>query len=121
MNNFTTNQEYTGGNITTLEDAGFDETNEFATFKQAVKFFHLTGKELKGAKSVARLMKIVIKKQINKKTGQLEDKKVPITFAVFEKRELLNVMISNNFLPTDFHMGLTKDTLGDCSPMNLNK
>mgnify|MGYP003626942196 FL=1 len=95
MNNFTTNKEYTGSNITTLEDAGFDESNEFATFKQAVKFWDLTGKELKGAKSVARLMKIVIKKQINKKTGQLEDKKVPITFAVFEKLELLKVIESN--------------------------
>ena len=95
MNNFTTNTEYTGSNITTLEDAGFDESNEFATFKQAVKHWNLTGKELKGAKSVARLMKIVIKKQFNKKTGQLEDKKVPVTFSVFEKNELLAVIESN--------------------------
>ena len=95
MINFTTNKEYTGSNITTLEDAGFDDSNEFATFKQVVKHWNLTGKELKGAKSVARLMKIVIKKQINKKTGQLEDKKVPITFAVFEKSDLLKVIESN--------------------------
>ena len=40
-------------------------------------------------------MKIVIKKQFNKKTGQLEDKKVPVTFSVFEKNELLAVIESN--------------------------
>jgi len=116
MNNFTTNVEYTGCNITTLLEAGFNEGDEFATFNQARKFFHLNGKELKGAKAVAKLMTIVIKKD---KEGK--EKKVPKYFSVFEKKELLNVMITNNFLPTDFHMGLTKDTLGDCSPLNLNK
>ena len=95
MKNFTTQKDYQGSNITTLEDAGFDKTSEFATFKQAVKFFELQGKELKGAKSVARLMKIVIKKQFNKKTGQLEDKKVPITFAVFERKHLESIIAQN--------------------------
>ena len=39
MVNFTTNVEYTGCNIATLWEAGFNEGDEFATFHQARKFY----------------------------------------------------------------------------------
>ena len=90
MNNFTTNVEYTGCNITTLMEAGYDDSNEFATFYQARKFWELSGKELKGAKACARLMTIVLKKD---KEGK--EKKVPKYFSVFEKSELEAVIASN--------------------------
>jgi len=90
MNNFTTNVEYTGCNITTLMEAGYDESNEFATFNQARKFWELSGKELKGAKACARLITIVLKKD---KEGK--EKKVPKYFSVFEKSELEAVIASN--------------------------
>jgi len=90
MVNFTTNVEYTGCNIATLWEAGFNEGDEFATFHQARKFYNATGKELKGAKAVARLMTIVLKKD---KEGK--EKKVPKYFSVFEKTDLEKVIASN--------------------------
>ena len=65
MINFTTNKEYQGNNIDLLQGLG----TEFCTFRQAINFFGLTGKELKGAKSCARLMKIVDKQEM--KNGKL--------------------------------------------------
>lgn len=90
MINFTTNVEYTGCNIATLWEAGFNEGDEFATFYQARKFYNATGKELKGAKAVARLMTIVLKKD---KEGK--EKKVPKYFSVFERTDLEKVIASN--------------------------
>lgn len=90
MVNFTTNVEYTGCNIATLWEAGFNEGDEFATFHQARKFYNATGKELKGAKAVARLMTIVLKKD---KEGK--EKKVPKYFSVFERTDLEKVIASN--------------------------
>ena len=69
MINFTTNQEYQGNNVDLLQGLG----TEFCTFRQAVNFFGLTGKELRGAKSCARLMKVVDKEVI--KNGKVEKKK----------------------------------------------
>ena len=46
MINFTTKQEYQGSNIDELNGLG----TEFCTFRQAIDFFKLSGKELKGAK-----------------------------------------------------------------------
>ena len=72
MLNFTTKQEYQGTNFDQLLGKG----KEFCTFKQAVRYFNLTGKELKGAKSCARLIKIVDKevfcKISNKKIKRIE-------------------------------------------------
>ena len=90
MNNFITNVEYTGCNITTLIDAGFNEGDQFATFNQVRKAWNLSGKQLKGAKAVARLMTIVTKKD---KEGK--EKKVPKYFSVFELSELRAVVRKN--------------------------
>ena len=90
MINFTTNLEYTGCNITTLMEAGYDDSNEFATFNQVRKAWNLSGKELKGAKAAARLMTIVLKKD---KEGK--EKKVPKYFSVFELSELQAVVRNN--------------------------
>tara|TARA_R100000544_G_C2192437_1_gene42374 strand:- start:214 stop:513 length:300 start_codon:yes stop_codon:yes gene_type:complete len=90
MINFITNVEYTGCNIATLMEAGFNEGDEFATFNQVRKAWNLSGKELKGAKAVARLMTIVLKKD---KEGK--EKKVPKYFSVFELTELQAVVRKN--------------------------
>ena len=90
MNNFITNVEYTGCNITTLIDAGFNEGDQFATFNQVRKAWNLSGKQLKGAKAVAKSMTIVIKKD---KEGK--EKKVPKYFSVFELSELRAVVRKN--------------------------
>ena len=90
MINFITNVEYTGCNIATLMEAGFNEGDEFATFNQVRKAWNLSGKELKGAKAVARLMTIVLKKD---KEGK--EKKVPKYFSVFERTDLEKVIASN--------------------------
>ena len=95
MINFTTNKEYQGSNIEELYNAGFDDGAQFCTFNQAKKFYNLNGKELKGAKSCARLMKIVEKKVINKTTNKEEKKKVPNYFNVFERNHLENTIKSN--------------------------
>jgi len=93
MINFTTNQEYQGNNIDLLQGLG----TEFCTFRQAVDYYHLTGKELKGAKSCARLMKIVDKQEM--KNGKLVKEKRPVYFNVFEKNHLIKTMLKNGHAP----------------------
>ena len=95
MLNFTTKKEYQGNNIDELINSGFKMGSEFCTFKQAVDFFKLTGKELKGAKASARLIKIVEKLQYNKVSKKKEKKKVPVYFNVFEKNHLVSVIQKN--------------------------
>jgi|TARA_R100000655_G_scaffold22069_1_gene44871 hypothetical protein len=90
MLNFTTKKEYTGQNIETLDGLG----SEFCTFNQAKKHFDIEGKLLKGAKSCARLVKVVEKEVINK-DGSKEKKKVPFYFSVFEKNHLIKTIKSN--------------------------
>ena len=90
MLNFTTKKEYTGQNIETLDGLG----SEFCTFNQAKKHFDIEGKLLKGAKSCARLVKVVEKEVINK-DGAKEKKKVPYYFSVFEKNHLIKTIKSN--------------------------
>ena len=91
IENFTTKQPYQGCNIQRLAGLG----TQFCTFNQAIKYFKLSGKELKGAKKSARLMKIVKKKEFNKKTKKLEEKMVPFYFNVFEKKHLEDVIRKN--------------------------
>ena len=95
MINFTTGKEYQGSNIDELDGLG----HEFCTFKQAVNYYNLTGKELKGAKSCATLMTVVEKEIINKITNKKEKKKVPYYFQVFEKNHLIKTMLSNGHAP----------------------
>jgi len=93
--NFTTQKEYQGSNIDQLTGLG----TEFCTFNQAVDYYNITGKELKGAKSCARLMKIVDREVYNKVSGKKEKKKVPFYFNVFEKNHLIKTMLSNGHAP----------------------
>ncbi len=95
MLNFTTQKEYQGSNIDQLTGLG----TEFCTFNQAVDYYNITGKELKGAKSCARLMKIVDREVYNKLSGKKEKKKVPFYFNVFEKNHLIKTMLSNGHAP----------------------
>ena len=90
MINFTTNKPYQGQNIETLDGLG----NEFCTFNQARKYFNIDGKLLAGAKSCARLVKIVEREVINK-NGAKEKKKVPNYFSVFEKNHLIKTIKKN--------------------------
>ena len=89
MINFTTQKEYQGTNFDQLLGLG----TEFCTFRQAVDYYHLTGKELKGAKSCARLMKIVDKQEM--KNGKLVKEKRQVYFNVFEKNHLLQTIEKN--------------------------
>ena len=89
MINFTTNQEYQGTNIDLLNGLG----TEFCTFRQAINYFKLSGKELKGAKSCARLMKIIDTEVM--KNGKMVKEKKPNYFNVFEKNHLLETIKNN--------------------------
>ena len=91
MINFTTKKEYQGTNFDQLLGKG----KEFCTFRQAVQYFNLTGKELKGAKSCARLMKIVDKEVFCKISIKKITKHVPNYFNVFEKNHLIETMKNN--------------------------
>ena len=95
MINFTTQKEYQGTNFDQLLGLG----TEFCTFRQAVDYYHLTGKELKGAKSCARLMKIVDKEIFCKITNKKIKKQVMVPFNVFEKNHLIETMLKNGHAP----------------------
>jgi len=92
MINFTTQKEYQGTNFDQLLGLG----TEFCTFRQAVDFFKIEGTQLKGAKSCARLIKIVEKETFNKVSGKKDKKKVPFYFSVFEKNHLMQIIKTNN-------------------------
>ena len=84
MKNYLTKKEYSGQNIDTLMASGYDETDSFVTFKQALKLEGVTGKGLKGIKKAATLF--FMKKEEDKKTG-----KEVITrryFTVFDIKEV---------------------------------
>jgi|TARA_R110002073_G_scaffold68301_1_gene169746 hypothetical protein len=91
MLNFTTKKEYQGTNFDQLLGKG----TEFCTFRQAVDFFKIDGSQLKGAKSCARLIKIVEKVVYNKLSGKKEKKLVPFYFSVFEKKHIETIIQSN--------------------------
>ena len=112
MINFTTNQEYQGNNIDLLQGLG----TEFCTFRQAVDYYNLSGKELKGAKSCARLMKI-LDKEITK-NGKKEKKKVPFYFNVFEKNHLIQTMKNNG---TDIFSNKEEENNYDIASFYCNK
>lgn len=97
MINFTTQTEYQGSNIDELVNAGFNMGSEFCTFRQAVNYFKLTGKELKGAKSCATLKKLVVKEVIDPISKKKTKKKVMASFSVFEKNHLIETIQANGF------------------------
>lgn len=57
MKNYLTKNEYTGQNWETLASLGFTESDEFVTFKQALKIDGVTGQTMKGLKKCASLMR----------------------------------------------------------------
>tara|TARA_Y100000114_G_scaffold33092_1_gene28462 strand:- start:688 stop:990 length:303 start_codon:yes stop_codon:yes gene_type:complete len=91
MYNFVTGHEYTGKNIATLLDEGFNEGDEFCTFRQALDHYKIKGKSMKGSKTVATLMTVSDDddKEEKKKT------KKPKYFRVFERSSLEAVLKSN--------------------------
>jgi antirestriction protein ArdC len=77
--------EYTGKNVDTLEALGYGESDNFVTFKQALKLDGVSGKKLKGIKAAARLVmyKIVEDEDTGKKT------KKPRYFSVFNVKDVM--------------------------------
>ena len=86
IENFTTKQPYQGCNIQRLAGLG----TQFCTFNQAIKYFKLSGKELKGAKKSARLMKIVKKRNLIKKPKNGK-KKWFLVILMFLKKNILKM------------------------------
>mgnify|MGYP000433392146 CR=1 FL=1 len=83
MFNFKTKKAYSGQNVATLMGAGF--TSEYwMTYKQAQEM----GYQVRRGSTGERLMKVVEKEVLNKKTGKLEKKKLPKTFVVFNMEQM---------------------------------
>ena len=91
MLNFTTKKEYTGQNVETLQGLG----SEFCTYKQAIKYFDIDCKLLKGSKACAKLIYVSEQEEVDKKTGQVSIKKKTNNFWVFEKNHLIKTIKSN--------------------------
>jgi len=85
MKNYLTKYEYTGQNFDTLCELGFDESDSFLTFKQALKLEGVTGKTMKGLKKAAVLMRMVSVE--DEETGKLI--KQPKYYAVFNAKDVL--------------------------------
>ena len=82
MQNLVTGHEYTGTNFDVLCAAGYNEGDQFVTFKQAIKHFGVSGKTLKGLKSAASLVRFVTKEE----DGEI--KKYPRYFSVFDVNDV---------------------------------
>ena len=92
MKNYLTKKEYSGQNIDTLYEAGYNETDAFVTFKQALKLDGVTGKSLKGIKKAATLF--FLKKEEDKKTGK--EKTTRRYFTVFNIKDVFSTVKSNS-------------------------
>lgn len=84
MINYLTKTEYTGINYDALASAGFEDGSAFVTFKQAIKIPGVSGKKLKGIKSVASLVRFTKKEDKNGK-----EQIVPRYFNVFDAADVL--------------------------------
>ena len=87
MINHVTGHEYTGKNYSTLLAAGFEEGSEFVTFKQAIKLPGISGKQLKGIKKAASLVRFSRTEKEQDESGKMVAK--PIYFSVFDLKEVL--------------------------------
>lgn len=85
MKNFVTGYEYSGKNAEILMSLGYDETDSFVTFKQAIRSMGIAGKKLKGLKKAATLVRY--SKEKDPETGKEEMK--PTYFSVFDATEVL--------------------------------
>lgn len=83
MINFKTKKPYTGGNVATLESAGF-VSPYWMTYRQAQEMGYQVRKGSEGE----RLIKVVEKEVKNKTTGKLEKKKVAKGFTVFNLEQM---------------------------------
>ena len=84
MKNFISGYEYTGANAEILSAVG---VSEVCTFKQALSIDGISGKDLKGIKSCASLMRF--KKDEVEQDENSVDRPKPIFFAVFDKEDIL--------------------------------
>lgn len=85
MINYVSGYEYQGRNADVLAEAGAEAV---VTFKQAIKELKVSGKQLKGIKKVATLIRYSKKEtEIDQETGKSRPK--PIFFSVFEASEVL--------------------------------
>lgn len=87
MINYVTGYEYSGKNAATLIQLGFDEGDAFVTFKQAIKLPGLSGKQLKGIKKAATLVRFSKTEKVEDESGKMVAK--PIYFSVFDIKEVL--------------------------------
>lgn len=87
MINFVTGYEYSGKNATTLEALGFEDGDAFVTFKQAIKLPGISGKQLKGIKKAASLVRYSKTEKEQDESGKMVAK--PIYFSVFDIKEVL--------------------------------
>lgn len=88
MINYVTGYEYSGKNADTLAGLGFDEGDAFVTFKQAIKLPGISGKQLKGIKKAASLVRFSKTEKEQDETGKMVAK--PIYFSVFDIKEVLS-------------------------------
>jgi len=95
MKNFITGNDYSGSNLNTLAEAGYTENNQMLTFKQAMRFFQITGDMLKGLKGLGTTL-CFYKEQINKETGKKE--KIRKLFTVFEIEDVKRVIKENTLI-----------------------
>ena len=92
MENYLTKREYTGADVDTLLENGYEEGSAFVTFKQALKLDGISGKDLKGLKKAATLF--FFKEKEDKETGEIvKERKF---FNVFFIEDVFNTVKLNN-------------------------
>ena len=77
--------DYTGKNVDTLESLGYDDSDNFVTFKQALKIDGVSGKKLKGIKAAARL--VMYKMKEDEESGK--KRLTPRFFSVFNVKDVM--------------------------------
>lgn len=97
MINAISKKEYTGSNFDTLLINGAVEGQEFATFKQLIKYLGCSGKDLKGLKKFATLFFI---KEVENEKGETE--KVRKFFNVFSVESAKQQIVLNALDNTDY-------------------
>jgi len=95
MINFVNGHEYSGINVATLLDLNYDTHDEFCTFRQALDFYKIKGKQMKGTKTVASLVYMSEDEDEDKETKEVTKTKKKKYFRVFE-RTSLEAKLTNN-------------------------
>lgn len=95
MINFVNGHEYTGINVNTLLDLDYNEGDEFCTFRQALDFYKIKGKQMKGTKTVASLVFMSEDEEEDKETKEVSKKKKKKYFRVFERSSLEQKLTEN--------------------------